>query len=213
MITIEEKLNLFSKHVFEDIKKIQEEKLKKIEEHNKEQMDEHRKRIEKEKREYAEKKIEVEKQKNDKRISQKKGQIKKDIMLKRNELFNELIDDITYKLREFVNNDEYKEYLKNSLEKTLIELNSENDIEVQISESDIKNKKYIKDIIKENGFKEENINIIESDGDIIGGVILIDKNNRISLDISLLEKLNESKEYIGNVFYETLDKVGEDNGE
>ncbi|MGO1368698.1 V-type ATP synthase subunit E [Senegalia sp. (in: firmicutes)] len=213
MITIEEKLNLFSKHVFEDIKEIQDEKMKKIEAHNKEQMDKHREKIERQNRQYAEKKIDIIKEKSSKKISQKISQVRRDIMLKKNQLFTNIIEDIKNQLEEFANSSDYKDYLKKSLEKGLCELKNKNTLEIQVSKSDIKNNKdYIKDIVKENGFKEENISIIESEELIIGGAILVDKNNKISLDISLLEKLNENKGYIGNMFYETVDKVGEENG-
>lgn len=210
MITIEEKLNLFSKHVFEDIKETQEEKLRKIEKHNKEQMEKHKKRIEKEKQEYAEEKIKRIKEKNDKKISRKKGQIKRDIMLRRNELFNEFINEIKNKVIEFTNSDEYKNYLKNSLDKGLGQLDNKNNIQVKISQKDVHYKEYIKEFANKNGF--ENVSIVEIEEEIIGGVILVDKKENIILDISLSEKFDENREYIGKLFYETLNKEGEDNG-
>ncbi|WP_165442814.1 V-type ATP synthase subunit E [Senegalia massiliensis] len=203
MITIEEKLNLFSKHVFEEIRGASEEKIRKIEQHNKEQMDAHRYKIEQEKKAYAEEIIKKEKEKNDKQISQKKGQIKKEIMLEKNKLFNKLIEGIKNKLTIFITTNEYKNYLRNILENGLKEMSNKSNIEVKISKYDIKNNKdYIKTIILDNGFT--NVNMLESDEDIIGGMILLDKSNRAILDLSLLDKLEQNKEYIGKMLYEAL---------
>lgn len=209
MITIEEKLNLFSKHVFEEIRGTSEEKIRKIEQHNKEQMDAHRYKIEQEKKSYAEEVIKKEKEKNDKQVSQKKGQIKKEIMLEKNKLFNKLIEDIENKLTIFITTNKYKNYLRNIVENGLKEMSNKNNIEVKISKYDMKNNKEdIKTIILDNGFN--NINILESGEDIIGGMILFDKSNRAILDLSLLDKLEQNKEYIGKMLYEAL-REGEES--
>ena len=202
MTTIDDKINLFSKIIFD---KVNEEKDEKLGEFNKE----------------AQKKLEEENAK----ISELKKNIQRDILKKANTKANEIVareklnkqreilalkealieatlDEVKDKLLQYVSSKQYDDFFMDSLEKALREVEAGSYYLVLV-ERDYQ--RFKEDIQALKGkFNNKTIEIRISEEDFIGGVILLDAKGTFKVDNSLFAKLQESKELIGVKVMEML---------
>lgn len=195
MTTIEDKVSLFSKMIYD---KVNEEKEGRLEVFSIE----------------AEKRISIEKAKIDElRESLKKEVTKKsnlkassilakerltkqrEMLFLKEKLIKEALENLKQKLVEFVTLPEYKPYFLSTLEKTLKEINKgnyyiivlKNDYEKFQSEIEILQREY----------SDQSAEIMISEVDFIGGIIIKDIEGKFKIDNSIYSKLEESKEMIG----------------
>ncbi|SKA90537.1 V/A-type H+-transporting ATPase subunit E [Caloramator quimbayensis] len=199
MITIEEKLNLFTKLIYDKIEKENESLLKKFNLEYGNLLDEKKKEFQKQAEQLRkENEKDIEKQKLQ-IISKAKIEEKKIILEKRKEIFDEVLDSLIVYCKNFTNNDEYKDMLLNDLNKVLKEMDSINNFEITITYKDYKR---YKDVIL-NMFNDKNIEFNEDD-DLLGGFIITDKEKNIRIDMSMKNRILNSKEIIGEKLFEAL---------
>lgn len=202
MTTIDDKINLFSKIIFD---KVNEEKDEKLGEFNKE----------------AHNKLEVEQAK----ISELKKNLQRDIVKKANIKANEIIareklnkqreilalkealikatlEEVKDKLLQFVSSKQYDGFFMASLEKALKEVEA-GSYYIVLVERDYEKFKLDIEAIKAK-YNNKTIEIKVSEEDFIGGVILLDTKGTFKVDNSLFAKLQESKELIGVKVMEML---------
>ncbi|MCX7884334.1 MAG: V-type ATP synthase subunit E [Caloramator sp.] len=199
MITIEEKLNLFTKLIYDKIEKENESLLKKFNLEYGNLLDEKKKEFEKQAeqlRKENEKNIEKQKLQI---ISKAKIEEKKIILEKRKEIFDEVLDALMAYCDDFTDKDEYREMFLNDLSKILKEMDSINNLQITITSKDFKR---FKDVIL-NMFNDKNVDLNE-DNDIIGGFIITDKEKNIRIDMSMKDRILNSKELIGEKIFEAL---------
>ncbi|MBB6630147.1 V-type ATP synthase subunit E [Clostridium algidicarnis] len=203
MTTIEDKISLFSKIIYEKLNEEKEEKLKAFNEE-------------------AELKINTEKEK----ISQIKKVSEREIIRKANVKASEIIakenlnkqremlrlkdgiikttiEEIKNKLLDFVNSKEYEDYLMSTVTKNL-RLLSKGEYYLIVLDRDFnKYESQIKATLKD--FLDKKIEIKVSKEDFIGGIMIKDFEGRFNIDNSISAKLEESKELIGIKVMEMLD--------
>jgi vacuolar-type H+-ATPase subunit E/Vma4 len=200
MYTIDNKVDLFQKMVYEkkkeekekEIKKLKieyEEKLKDLDQEyislKKDTLEKTRKEAEKEKKQIVSKaKVRVQK-----RILEEKGKIL--------DIFDEYLHE---NIKKYLDTSEYNDYFKEELKKVLNEINEEDYAEITLRKND------------ENLLDLSNYNVNFSQ-DIIGGFYVI-KNHNIKYDFTIDSKIDENSEYIGYLVKEIFgSKEGENIGE
>ncbi|MBU3128430.1 V-type ATP synthase subunit E [Clostridium tagluense] len=195
MTTIEDKISLFSKIIYDKVNEEKEGRLKDF-------------------RAEAQKRIDVEKEKIEElrrclqRDVAKKSDIKangivakerlkkqREMLFLKEKLIKEALENVGQKLVEFALLPEYKPYFLSILEKTLKEIDS-GDYYIIILKRDYEKFKREIGVVLSN-YSDRNVEIKISEEDFIGGIILKDIEGKFKIDNSLYSKLEESKEIIG----------------
>lgn len=195
MTTIEDKISLFSKIIYDKVNEEKEERLEVF------SCD-------------AEKKINTEKQKiQELRISLKREVTKKsnikaneilakerlnkqrEVLFLKDKLICDALENLRENLMEFVCSEEYKPYFISALQEILKGKDKEKYYIIVLKRDYEKFQSEIESILSQHC--EENIKIRISEEDFIGGLILKDFRGKFKIDNSIYSKLQESKEIIG----------------
>lgn len=208
MVTIEQKLMLFSKLLnqsmdkkyneeFENVKDEYENLIKK----NKEEIDKEAEKIEVKARKEAEMKRVA-------NLSKSKVLLKKEIMSIKKGYYDELIEDIKKALKDFVVSDKYKIFIKNKINILYDELenyeNKINSLIIYVNNDDFE--RYKKFIEQETKKKFNDINVcIEIFNGMIGGFIVKNPDYNFKIDFSFDDILTENEPVIMQILFETLE--------
>jgi len=193
--TIEDKISLFSKIIYDKVNEEKEERLEAF-------------RIESEKRINVEnEKIEV-LRRNLQREVEKKSNIKanrivakerlnkqREILSLKDKLIKQTLEDVHKKLVEFVCVDEYKPYFLTMLQSSLKGIDKGSYYIIILKSDYDKFQSEIEIVLKE--YTNGTIEIKISEEDFIGGLILEDIEGKFKIDNSIYSKLQECKEKIG----------------
>ena len=121
--------------------------------------------------------------------TQAKWKIKKDLFVKRQELVDNLFEEIQLKIQAFVKSNEYKEWLKTRLSKIIEVSNTSNNLQIKCRKMDV-------DVIS--SLVDNNIisNIVEDNEEIhLGGFILVDPVKKVETDETLDYQVRVQKEW------------------
>lgn len=197
-------MNLFSKIVFDKVKKEYAITLNELDEKNNKLMSELMVELEREKTDYEnkmEKQTESEKKKI---ISKAKGQAKKNILLKKEELRAKLREIVINKIKEHCSSGEYCKFTIEENIDELLELKGE--ISIICKDND---EKSVEKFLKSNGIKNDLIFLF--DENILGGFIVVDEGKGIKLDFTVNSIIDENEIYMGSLIDELFKKAGETN--
>jgi V/A-type H+-transporting ATPase subunit E len=202
MTTIEDKISLFSKIIYD---KVNEEKEEKLEDFAKEAQK--KINIEREKLEelMLNLQIEVSKKSNIKAntiIAKERVSKQREVLLLKDKLVNDALEDVREKLVEFVSLEEYKQYFINALKRTFDGIDNGNYYLIVLKRDYERFQGDIEGIGSE--YPERNVEVIISEVDFIGGLMLKDFEGKFKIDNSIYSKLQESKEIIGVRVMEVL---------
>lgn len=200
MITVEEKLNTFSKMIIGKEKSNRDKKLLDISNKNDEIIEKHKKMLSLKREEIIKNKIKEANIKANEMISMVNNDRKNEILHKKKEYMNILIKDIWDKTLQFVEGEDYKEYLLSLIDKIINAL--DDNMTIYLNQRDIS--KYDSNI--KNVIYNKNITIKPAIEDMIGGGIGISEDGRIRIDLTLKSIIDDNKDYIGQVLYTALEK-------
>lgn len=189
MVTIEDKINLFSKIIYDEVDEkinFQLDKLKKVEA---ETMEKEEKDIEKYKNKNTQHINKKSDSKYEKAILELRIREQQELLSLKENMIDEILYSLKKRLVDFTNSDEYVDYIKKYLDNTLKSIENNEGSIVYFNEKD---KEIFKKIIN-----KKDVEISDETKDIIGGYILQDKNNKFRIDCSLDENVKECKEKIG----------------
>ena len=202
MTTIEDKIGLFSKIILD---KVNEEKKERLEEFNLEAQ----KRINAEQEKIEELtrklKLEVLKKANIKAneiVAKERLNKQREVLLLKEHLISETLENVHERLMNFVNGEEYKAYFIRTLQKTLEEIDKGNYYIIVLKRDYERFQSEIEAMAYEQS--NRNIKLTISEEDFIGGVMLKDFEGTFKIDNSILSSLQESKEIIGVRVMEVL---------
>lgn len=199
MITIEEKLNLFTKLIYDRIEKENDAALKKFNLEYNNLIAEKKAEFEK-----KAKQLRDESEKNIKKlklqiISKAKIEEKKLILEKRKEIFDNLIEGIFDYCLKFTDEKEYKDMFFRDFNNALKEVKSTDYIEIILTQKDIK--RFKEDILKL--CSDKKVEFL-TDDDIIGGFIINFKESNLRIDMSMESRVLNNRELIGEKLFEVL---------
>ncbi|WP_128425053.1 V-type ATP synthase subunit E [Gudongella oleilytica] len=208
MITVEEKLEIFHKIVYREEEEKFQRALKELEEMNLQALEDKRKELEAHRDEIVRRKISMAKIERNEAMAKAIEKNKAQLRQKRKDLQDQLLREILKKADQFVDTDEYYEYLCENINKYLKEFEN-NEVVVYVREKD---KESIKGCIKGLVAVTGKSFVIETmSDDKIGGFVISNSEKTYNIDHSL-KTLIEEKEYtIGQRLCLALEKAGESN--
>ncbi len=214
MVTIEQKLTLFSKLLNQDIKEEADKKFKELEKEYEKRMAENKFAIDKQANEIIEqarkraeiKKIEL--------MSKSRMKSKKEAMVIKEQIIARFMNALEEKIKEFTASHEYRAYL----EKVIQDLESlkgyENDLVIYLTKVDYEhNRGFIKEALVRGGLKADQLSFEVATEDILGGLVIIDSILHTRIDESIRALLEEEKGQIIERISLALGEVGEERHE
>ncbi|MGB9840231.1 V-type ATP synthase subunit E [Thermovenabulum sp.] len=197
--TIEDKISLFAKVLFERIEEEYENEKNKI-------IGYYEAEIKRVKEEYERKKLdrirEVLKEaeiKKQRIISKALTDKKQDILKKKKELLEKLIEDMLQKVEDFLKQEGYGEFLINSITEVKNKFPEKDKIIVYLSKKDFeRHLDYLKSKF------DENIEFRMGTEDIKGGIIAESADGRVRIDFSVSSLLEEGKSLLAQLLFSRL---------
>ncbi|MBU3090698.1 V-type ATP synthase subunit E [Clostridium sp. CF011] len=195
MTTIEDKINLFSKIIYDKVNKEKEEKLETFSFEAEKKIN-----IEKEKIEELRRSIqrEVTKKTNIKAngiVAKERLNKQREVLFLKDKLISDALENVRVKLVQFVSCEEYKPYFISNLKKTLNAMDKGNYYIIVLKRDYEKFQSEIGLILKE--YCDHNFEVKISEEDFIGGHILKDFEGTFIINNSIYAALQDSKETIG----------------
>lgn len=202
MTTIEDKISLFSKIIYDKVNEEKEGRLEAFDSEAQKKLSSEREKIEELTRSLQ---IEVSKKSNIKAniiISKEKNNKQREILLLKDKLVKDALEQVRQRLVEYISLPEYKDYFKNALKKTFEKIEKGNYYLIVLSRDYARFQEDIKAITDE--YPNRNVEIILSEEDFIGGLMVKDLEGKFKIDNSINSKLQESIELIGVKVMEVL---------
>lgn len=211
MVTIEQKLTLFSKLLNQELKEEVDKKSLALEKEYEGKITESKYKIDKEAadiiddaRKRAEaKKVEL--------ISKGKMSSKKESMLTKEKVVVRFMEALIERTRKFTDKPMYENYLVKAI-KELNELKDyQNPLMVYMTDKDLKRyESLVKNSLVELGLKSEQIQLETATDDIIGGLIITDPILNMKVDLGMRSIIEESKDRIVELVTLALGEAGEE---
>ncbi|HYF81500.1 MAG TPA: V-type ATP synthase subunit E family protein [Clostridia bacterium] len=210
-VSVEDKIELFSKMIFKDIEELSSDKrLKAVESFEKEknrllEEAEAKKRVILEE---AEKRAEKDKKQL---IAKAKSQVYHQLLDKRQQLISEITELLVQEAKSFVSEEDYKGYLSRSFIKAATAFEKSDSLQLYFTKRDLEVlKEFINQQISSGELKGRCM-LQEAGQSIIGGFYAEDDKREIQVDYTLKSLIEENRELIGSSVSLRLDEV-QDNG-
>ncbi|MGB3365850.1 MAG: V-type ATP synthase subunit E, partial [Acidaminobacteraceae bacterium] len=207
MITIEEKLKMFSNIVVGKINKEFEEVVQRLDKEGQIALDEHKTELQIQALDYEKSIIEKGKTEKNRMISKAKIEKNKHVLNTKNNLVKSVVNALYERVEKFTNENKYQDFIRKLLEKTIVEITNCNGFTLMMTEKDLKEySSILLDIIKE---KKACIVKTETlDNKYIGGFILFNEDKSLKWDCTIKAIINENIELIGRKVNLILDESG-----
>lgn len=208
MVTIEQKIILFSRLIYQLMNANFKEDLLNLE-------NEHEKKFEESKRDIdlqVKKIISNSNKKRDLEVSKIQGTLKinekREHMLEKEKYFDKFMAKLEAYVEQFINGESYKDYLLKLINGIGLKDSEIKSLSLYMTKNDYS--RYYDLLSKELqnlGYKEENYKIEISNFNIIGGFVIEDNINKFKIDLSIKSLLEDNKDYIMKVLFEALERV------
>lgn len=182
MESMTEKLNTFTALVLKDASKKREEILEAVEREHEEKLTEKENAFLEKAYEEIQQAVADAKKHSNELVLKEELESKKQLLLCREKIIAEVMDEAEKKLKEFASGESYEAWLVEKTRKTLTEA-GEGSKTVYIAPNDLR----CKDALQELGVT------VEADNGVLGGVRVYNSDKRIEVDYSFNELLSEEK--------------------
>ena len=202
--TLEDKISLFTKVMIERIEYDFQKKQKELVEHCEKRKAniienyEERKKIALVK---AARNAEFKKQQL---ILKTRSELHLEILKKRNEFIERIMDDVKKRTNIFIRTTEYKGFLKNAISQVLSKFSDDQYICFSFSRNDIENnRKYILETLK--SLKNEGTYEIKDDKSLTGGLFVKSDDGKVEVNFTIDNIVEDSKKLVGQYLSSWLD--------
>lgn len=214
MVTIEQKLTLFSKLLNQDIKEDANKKFRQLDKDYEKRLAENKFQVDKEATEIIEQTRKRAELKKVELISKGKMSSKKELMQIKEALISRFMKNLRHKVVQFTHEAGYRKYL----EKLLGELEGlrdyKNDLIIYLTEADFKqNKDFIEEKLMTLGIKRNQLSFQISDEDILGGFVIKDPSLNMRIDESIQTVMDEAKDKIVEKISIVIEEAGDERDE
>ncbi|HOQ16821.1 MAG TPA: V-type ATP synthase subunit E [Defluviitaleaceae bacterium] len=210
MVTIKEKLNLFSEWLYQDVIEKNEKELKQIEEENRTYIESYKRELEKRVTSIHRNMENKISQKKNEMISKANLEVKQNILIKKQECFDCLIDEQIKKAKEFTKTKAYEAFFIKTLETVLDKLKNAKSIAISLTKQDRQRfQVLIEELAKKKGLLPANITYQDAPEEIIGGMMVSDEGAAICYNASIMALIEDKKEFIMKKLDEELKKAGD----
>ena len=209
MVTIEQKLTVFSKLIHQDIKEEMEKRFLELEKKYQKTSIESKLRTDKEANELIEQAKRKAESKKIELISKGKLSSKKETMLTKEKVVERFMLALKEKVKAFILTPNYKLYLS----KVISELDSlegyVNPLFIYVTKYDFEvNQEYIKEALVKTGISSDKLSFKQVGEEILGGLIVEDPVLNMRIDESILTMLEENKDSIVEKITLAIGEVG-----
>lgn len=213
MVTIEQKLTLFSKLLQQDIKEDVDRKLMALDEKYEKKITFSKEQVDKEAELIVQNAIKRAEAKKVEIISKGKMSNKRECMLAKEKYIAAFIDHLKEKIKEFTELEAYKSYLDHYLVQFEDLKGYENKLVVYLTARDFdRYKKYIKEKLGSLGLDKDKLSFEIADDSILGGIIIEDPKLNMRIDTSIATLLEESRGHIIETILGAIEEAGETLG-
>lgn len=209
MVTIEQKLALFSKLLQQDINGEMTEKLEQLEQEFEAKIKEHKQLVDLRAEEIIER---AQKRADNKKIeylSKAHMQTKRAYMQAKEKQVNHFMEVISKQVEIYVMTSEYGVYLQ-KLVAGCHDLNGNENLVVYMTSKDLVNhEKSMRESFEKLGILSGMLTFKEKDAAMMGGLIIENEQRTMRIDLSIASRIREHKEMIIRRIFEALGEVGE----
>jgi len=204
--SIEDKISLFTKVIVERIELDFQQKNKKLVKYYESQRSTIIKDNEKRKKEAIASATKDAITKKQQMILRSRSTMHLEVLKKKQEFIERIIEEVKKKTRTFTSTVEYIEFLKEAIKQVLSRFSGNQFVNFSFSSDDIKNnQKVILSTIK--SFRDEDTYKIEADNSLIGGVFAKSGDSRLEIDFTVNNIMEDSKKLIGEYLSSWLNEV------
>jgi len=204
--SIEDKISLFTKVIVERIELDFQQKNKKLVKYYESQRSTIIKDNEKRKKEAIASATKDAITKKQQMILKSRSTMHLEVLKKKQEFIERIIEEVKKKTRTFTSTVEYIEFLKEAIKQVLSRFSGNQFVNFSFSSDDIKNnQKVILSTIK--SFRDEDTYKIEADNSLIGGVFVKSGDGRLEIDFTVNNIMEDSKKLIGEYLSSWLNEV------
>ena len=204
--SIEDKISLFTKVIVERIELDFQQKNKKLVKYYDSQRSTIIKDNEKRKKEAIASATKDAITKKQQMILRSRSTMHLEVLKKKQEFIERIIEEVKKKTRTFTITVEYIEFLKEAIKQVLSRFSGNQFVNFSFSSDDIKNnQKVILSTIK--SFRDEDTYKIEADNSLIGGVFVKSGDGRLEIDFTVNNIIEDSKKLIGEYLSSWLNEV------
>ena len=204
--SIEDKISLFTKVIVERIELDFQQKNKKLVKYYESQRSTIIKDNEKRKKEAIASATKDAITKKQQMILRSQSTMHLEVLKKKQEFIERIIEEVKKKTRTFTSTVEYIEFLKEAIKQVLSRFSGNQFVNFSFSSDDIKNnQKVILSTIK--SFRDEDTYKIEADNSLMGGVFVKSGDGRLEIDFTVNNIMEDSKKLIGEYLSSWLNEV------
>ncbi|MEF9960217.1 MAG: V-type ATP synthase subunit E family protein [Niameybacter sp.] len=209
MVTIEQKLSLFSKLLQQDIKTEIGDKIESMEKEYEEIMLEHKRKVDKDADdivEHARKKGEI---KRLELISKAKMQTKKQTMFTKEKYIGVFMEHLKARIGVFKRTTEYKAYLTYITSKVEDLQSYHTDFVVYMTQEDhTQYGDYILEQLTSTGVAKERLSLAVRDDSMLGGIVLDSPVKNLRIDLSIAAVIEDHRDEIVEQLFQAIGEVG-----
>ncbi|HKL43018.1 MAG TPA: V-type ATP synthase subunit E family protein [Clostridia bacterium] len=205
MITIDEKVNFFKKIVLDKIDYEYQELEDSLEQSFQSEVENFKEKSREKSENYIDKFVTKAKNEKKLRVLESKRAQKEKILSARNKLIEKIYGAVLDMASEFIGTEGYYELIEKLITKGKDELKSFDVLNIELCSQDYKHKEKIRSIIEKH-LNEKAISFYETDQNFNGGLIIMDKNKEMRLDLSLSSIVQRNRVFIGNQVQGLLDQ-------
>jgi len=209
LITIEDKLGLFTKLVVDQLQGEYNKRVAELERENELRLREFRIEAKEKSEEFYYTYIKNAQGERKKRLSSARSDRKKNRLIKQQALIEELMEGVLNKGRTFVKTPEYEGFLKRLVDNAQERIKEYEAFTVYVTEKDFdEHKGYIEELLAEIGVEPRRFKIKTTTWDIVGGIMVVHKKKIRQLDLSIRTRIEEDKNCIGSLVFKMLKEAG-----
>ena len=210
MVTVEQKLTLFSKLLHQDIKQEIDKKMLELDNEYEQKIIDNKKSADKAGEAIIQNAIKRAESKKTELISKSKMSNKRESMFAKERYITTFLEDLKEKVRAFTQTEEYKAYLDNYLMQFKDLKDYENNLIIYMTQLDYDNHKtYVEEKLISLGLSQEKLSFKVADDNILGGIIAEDPKLNMRIDTSIATFIQDSKGYIIESVFGAIGEAGE----
>lgn len=207
MITVQDKLNMFTKRIVEKRQTAYDEKVQTLEEKMVIELADRKKMLERDRKRYEESLLKGIKSEKAQRLSNARSESKRRLLLKRKTMIDTLLDGVKAYTLDFVKTPAYESYLVDLIKKHHLGIKSLGHFIMYLNEEDIHYKPKLGKVLQDLDCSCDAIEVY--DKPLIGGAIFYQIDSALRIDLSLNSTIEDNKKYMGQLIYNLLEEAGE----
>jgi len=210
MDSIDEKVDFFKKIALDRIEKDYEALKSSLEQSFQSEIEKYKIEAKEKSDNYIEKFVTKAKDEKEKKVLEARRVKKEKILEVKNRLIEEIYDSVSTKVVGLIGRDEYYELFSQLIARGAAELKDFETFKIILGESDYKNKEKIEEIIFDQ-LNRRPSQIMKAEEDFKGGLIVMNADEGVKLDLSLKSVIFRNKLFIGNEVQRLLEENGDPN--